>query len=397
MSMKKISDDDLRIHVHHIGGIGDCGPTEAIRMLGDDVEWTVYDADEGALSKMGGTLGKNISLVNKCIGGANTKKRFNIMRGQSASSLLTCSPEAKSYTLITGSNKAQIWGIHTQVTKSIEMELVTIDSLAGGGKIGGVDFLSIDAQGAELDIINGASKLLHDNIVGVLCETAFSEIYSGQPLFCDIQERLKNDGFRLCRIYNNQHWNTCPLPEGLMGEGFTIVGESLFLKDQDKIIEYGGISLLGPELLTKDIIRCLKLAAIAVVFDQLDFALKITMALEENKLVSLDELAEVTNIRYIKLLRDLMAAATELKKESPALAYQSSYSLDYEKCIDHGHPNLVYKIRRLFRILLPPLLIFLIKKLISNTRRERSRITKIYKRYGLTNLIRNQSFRLWWS
>lgn len=395
MFSREISDKDLKINVHHIGGIGDCGPTEAIRMLGNDVEWTVYDADESALSKMKKLDNENILLVNKCIGGSNSKNKFNIMRGNSASSLLNGSPDAKDYTLITGPNKAQIWGIHTQVTKSIVMELNTIDSLVMSKQISPVDFLSIDAQGAELDIINGASQLLPADIMGILCEVGFSEIYSGQPLFCDIQARLLKDNFRLCQIYNSQNWNTCPLQEGLMGEGFNIVGEALFLKNPDKMIDFDNITRIPREVLLKFVVQCLKLSVIAVVFDQLDFALKVTKILQDKNLVSLDTLADNTNVMYIKLLRDLTDAARGIEKDSPCLEYQSSYSLDYKAGNNHKLSDIYCKLRYLFKVIAPPLVTRYIKKISCNAFKERSTIMKIYRKYGLNGLIERQCVRLW--
>ncbi|MFA5276572.1 MAG: FkbM family methyltransferase [Candidatus Omnitrophota bacterium] len=396
MLASAITDKDLKIHVHHVGGIGDCGPTEAIRMLGNDVEWTVYDADESALSKMKEFKNENIVLVNKCIGANNSKVNFHITRGQSASSLLKGSPEAKDYTLITGPDKAQIWGIHTQITKSIPMELSSIDSLLMEKQISPVDFLSIDAQGAELDIINGASRLLTNNIMGVLCEVEFSEIYENQPLFCDIEGRLRKDNFRFCQIYNSQYWNTYPFPEGLMGEGFNIVGEALFLKNPDKMIDYGNISRIPTDALIKFTAQCLKLAAVAVVFDQLDFGLKIIKALQNHKLISLDSLAEKCNVRYIKLLRDLVKAAEAIEKSKTPLEYQSSCSIDYKPYSKNKLSVLYYKLRRLFRITVPPLLTYYVKKFTSSAFKERSVIIKIYRKYGLNALIEYQSRRLWW-
>lgn len=395
MLTNEISGKDLKIHVHHVGGIGDCGPTEAIRMLGNDVEWTVYDADESALSKMN-ELGGGTLLVNKCIGGSNSKNKFHIMRGQSASSLLIGSPEARDYTLITDPGKAQVWGIHTQVIRSIDIELNTIDSLVMSKQIHSIDFLSIDAQGAELDIINGASQVLSDTIIGVLCEVEFSEIYANQPLFCDIQSRLRKENFRLCQIYNNQNWNIYPFQKGLMGEGFNIVGEALFLKNHDAMVGHDSISKVSRDILKAYAVKCLKLAAIAVVFDQLDVALKIIKTLQDCRLISLDTLANKVDVMYIKLLSDLTNTAKDIERSKPPLEYQSSYSLDYKINTHRRLVELYCRIWHFLKIIMPPFAMYCIRKITYNALKEYSTITKIYRKYGLNVLIKRQSCRLWW-
>jgi FkbM family methyltransferase len=244
--------------------------------------------------------------VNKCIGGANSKGVFNIAFTPTASSMLQPSPDAEFYTFFTKNGEVRIWGEHANIVKSVDININTLDSLNNKEKLPPVDFLSIDAQGAELDIINGASKMLKSSTIGIVCEVEFAELYSGQPLFCDIQDRLRKDDFRFCDIYRTQYHNNFPYSKELQGNGFFTVGEALFLKQP---------SFLSDN--KKEVIRCIKLAAVAVAFDQLDYALKILRSLYERKLVSLDELAKNTQCNYIKLLRDLMKVADTVESDKP--------------------------------------------------------------------------------
>jgi len=71
----------LKIKVHHVGGIGDCGPAEVINMLGEDVEWIIYDADKDSLIDVEKNDKKKCTLINNCIGGKNEKVKFNIFKG----------------------------------------------------------------------------------------------------------------------------------------------------------------------------------------------------------------------------------------------------------------------------------------------------------------------------
>lgn len=58
----------------------------------------------------------------------------------------------------------------------------------------GTDFLKLDVQGAELDVMNGGDRVLADAVV-VHTEVEFVELYKGQPLFAEIDQRLRKSGF----------------------------------------------------------------------------------------------------------------------------------------------------------------------------------------------------------
>ena len=299
-----ISDSQLKIKVHHVGGIGGCGPAETLTVFGKDVEWIIYDAEDTSLSRMDTLQEKNYTLVNKCIGAVNSKGKFNVTADQSASSILMPSPNAAEYTYFEDYDRVLIWGKNTRVVRSVDIEINTLDSLVANQKTPQVDFLSIDAQGAELDIINGASSMIKSSIVGIVCEVEFAELYSKQPLFCDIQDRLRKEGFRFCEIYGNMYFNTFPYVKELQGKGFNAVGEALFLKDPSVLIDDSA----SPEKLAQNIITHIKLAAVAVAFDQLDFALLILQRLRKKKLISLERLAANCHCDYIKLLKIRMAS-----------------------------------------------------------------------------------------
>jgi len=62
-------------------------------------------------------------------------------------------------------------------------------------EIADADYLKVDAQGSEVDIFNGAEKLLTDNILVVHTEVCFIPLYKGQPLFAEIDQLLREKGF----------------------------------------------------------------------------------------------------------------------------------------------------------------------------------------------------------
>ena len=72
------------------------------------------------------------------------------------------------------------------VLESITIPAQTIDGLASSGEMPVVDFAKIDAQGAELAILEGGVNFLSTNLVGLEVEVEFTHLYSDQPLFSDV-------------------------------------------------------------------------------------------------------------------------------------------------------------------------------------------------------------------
>lgn len=73
-----------------------------------------------------------------------------------------------------------------------------------------VDFLKIDTQGSELQVLKGASGALA-TAAAVEVEVEFNPIYLGQPLFSEVDSFLREQGFVLWRLANLAHYG---LPGG---------------------------------------------------------------------------------------------------------------------------------------------------------------------------------------
>jgi FkbM family methyltransferase len=63
-------------------------------------------------------------------------------------------------------------------------------------EITNIDFLKIDVQGAELDVIRGGPARLKDTVM-IVTEVEFLEMYKGQPLFADVDQEMRRQGFGL--------------------------------------------------------------------------------------------------------------------------------------------------------------------------------------------------------
>ncbi|MTJ51066.1 FkbM family methyltransferase [Dolichospermum sp. UHCC 0259] len=83
---------------------------------------------------------------------------------------------------------------------TIEIETTTLDAFCQAEGIETIDFLQIDVQGADLDVLQGASEILTRGVLGVQIEVEFSPLYLNQPLFADVDTHLRKNGFTLFNL-----------------------------------------------------------------------------------------------------------------------------------------------------------------------------------------------------
>ncbi len=164
------------------------------------------------------------------------------------------------------------YGDLLSVVDEIDVETIDLDSFCNSNEINYVDFVKIDAEGAELDILKGAQQILEEKVLGLSIEVGFLEIREGQPSFGEIDEFLRRLGFYLFDLDLNRWVKSAdrarPTSEG--GKGQLIFGQALYLRDPVQSVSRE--NEFGPEW---DPINILKLASIFEIFGLNDCAIEL--------------------------------------------------------------------------------------------------------------------------
>ena len=148
---------------------------------------------------------------------------------------------------------------------SVDIETTTLDAFCKDEGIDEIDFLQIDVQGADLDVLQGGSKLLERCKV-IQTEVEFSHLYINQPLFADIDIYLRKQGFTLFDLSVAKRTRDSSPVYSATRLGQMLWGDAYYFRDL--IREDLDSDLKSPH-------QILKLACIADVMDFPDYALEI--------------------------------------------------------------------------------------------------------------------------
>ena len=113
------------------------------------------------------------------------------------------------------------------VVEKIPIDCVCLD----GVDVPNIDFLKLDIQGGELDVLKGAVKTLN-SALGVELEVEFIDLYRKQPLFGDVCTKLSQHEFEFIDFVNLARWER----KAHSGYGQCIFGDALFLRSPESAI-----------------------------------------------------------------------------------------------------------------------------------------------------------------
>jgi FkbM family methyltransferase len=145
----------------------------------------------------------------------------------------------------------------------------SLDNLLNESGTCDVDFIKSDTQGAELDILTGASSLLTESVFGLELEVAFATLYKKSPTFADIDIFLRPFGFSLFDL-RTVYWKRAIGSKIGSPKGQLIYADALYLREP---IQFQGLlNKLEPVLARSKLLRAL---SICQIYGYLDYALEL--------------------------------------------------------------------------------------------------------------------------
>ena len=196
------------MNVFHVGARGN-----PVRGWEKEVTVIGFDADCHEVNRLHDKY-PNHKFFGEVLGSSNSVRDLYITESPECVSLLEPIPENWQFAGRQG--RAKVINIEKVKTR-------TLDSWCEEHKIY-PDFLKIDVQGYELNVIRGY-KDIH-KLAGVETEVFFTPLYRHQVLFFDIYKNLNDQGFELYKL-NQCLWN-----------GRMVFGDALFLNPKHKHFDF---------------------------------------------------------------------------------------------------------------------------------------------------------------
>ena len=135
-----------------------------------------FEIEKEVCEKMNHNSREGIKYYPYALGKANEKRKLYITKHP-----MCCSLYKPNEELIKLYNNFEV----AYLKEETDIDTVSLDYFLDEHKIGNIDFIKIDVQGAELDVFQGASKALK-NVLKIVCEVEFVHHYQNQPLFGDV-------------------------------------------------------------------------------------------------------------------------------------------------------------------------------------------------------------------
>lgn len=159
-----------------------------------------------------------------------------------------------------------------------EIDVVSLGDWAARTGVPEIDFLKLNVQGGELEVLRGTGTSL-EGVLGILIEVAFVESYESRPLFDEINGFLRYAGFTFFDLLAHHYVGRADSP--VAAQHLSIVEPKLgqLVSAWGQLVEAHALYLRDPidreTKATNSVKRVLKLIALAEAYGQIEFAFEL--------------------------------------------------------------------------------------------------------------------------
>lgn len=220
-----------------------------------------FEPDERAVFKLDENLSVKlipIGLLDEC-----GQAQLFLTKNQGSSSFLR--PNARYLRPFSESKMFEVGSTRTVNVDTLDRQLTSIG-------VDDVDFLKLDTQGTELQVLRGSQSILRTApVFGVQVEVEFAQIYEGQPLFPDVDGYLRQNGFELFDL-RTCYWKRT-VGQAVGGpKGQLIWGDALYLGELEQF--FAALDRLHDSV--RRAAKLLKAISICLLYGYFDYALELS-------------------------------------------------------------------------------------------------------------------------
>lgn len=238
---------DNKLNLIDIGAAGGLEPRwKSIRKL---LKCYLFEPDERSRSLL--NIADGDIIINAALSDRATNGTFNLCRRGQVSSIYK--PNTDFINLFPDANRFDIISSEAISFNNLD-NIIDVDNHD-------IDFIKLDVQGAEVNILKGADKVLSGHVIGLEVEVEFHPIYQDQPLFGDISELLKSKGYEFFDFTNLCRWER----NQFTTYGQCVFGDALFMKSPEN---FSALLSSLPESTAKK--KAINYITICALYDRID-------------------------------------------------------------------------------------------------------------------------------
>ena len=197
---------------------------------GFEVNAILFEPDPDAFEQLIKKKRKNDVILDSALSDKEKETVLNICKFQQNSSIYE--PNMDILKLYENPGRYEI-------KKRITMKAFPLNDVLKKNSISEIDFMKIDTQGSELEILRGGIDYL-DRIIGLEVESEFIEIYKNQPLFPEVDKFIQSNGFELIDM-RRTFWKRNIGSYGV-NKGQLIYADQLYMRTPESVLNIKGIS-----------------------------------------------------------------------------------------------------------------------------------------------------------
>lgn len=198
------------------------GMTPELEPIQNFIHWVGIDAGKDSFDDEKRFHPKKERFLHACLGKSEESRTLYITRSPFRSSLLRPIEAVwDRYGLKDGAQIIQKETVQTQ----------TLPKLLTRNKIHSLDYLKVDTQGTELDILKASEDLLEKEVLMVETEWTFVSAYEGQPEFGQLDAFLKSKGF--FPVHLSRQFHSFRSEKEIYSRGALLYGDALYLRSTE--------------------------------------------------------------------------------------------------------------------------------------------------------------------
>ena len=259
----------LEVALHHVGGRGGTGRFPQLPRFARDFAVVLYEADESCIAEMT-TDDPSRHVIPRCVADRAAPTEFNILYNASASSVHDVDPRFLRDLPWLGEGTIDYDDAAWATVRRVSLTGMPLDEILQRQypHVPAPDYLSLNTQGNEADILAGAREVLSKSCVAIQLEVSLRPIYRDQSTFDQVTRDASLLGFELARLLphgdRGQGFTVrdrvTRTPLGLRGGGVTLQADAIFFKTPDAILSGHGDPMI-------DLMKGLFIAFVLSYFD----------------------------------------------------------------------------------------------------------------------------------